>query len=37
VAPGNAALVRQVADVAAALGRPLASAEQIRERFLRAD
>lgn len=33
VAPDNAALVRQAAEVAAALGRPLATAAQIRERF----
>ncbi len=33
VAPDNAALVAQAAEVAAALGRPLASATQIRERF----
>jgi uncharacterized protein (DUF849 family) len=35
LAPDNAALVRQAAEVAAALGRPLASAAQIRERFQR--
>lgn len=33
LAPDNAALVRQAADVAAALGRPLATAAQIRSRF----
>jgi uncharacterized protein (DUF849 family) len=33
VAPDNAALVRQAAEVAAALGRPLATAAQIRARF----
>ncbi|OVZ60840.1 class III aminotransferase [Pigmentiphaga sp. NML080357] len=33
LAPDNAALVRQVAEVAAALGRPLATAGQIRARF----
>lgn len=33
LAPDNAALVRQAAEVAAALGRPLATAMQIRERF----
>lgn len=33
LAPDNAALVRQVAEVAAALGRPLATAGQIRSRF----
>lgn len=33
VAPDNAALVRQAAEVAAALGRPLATAAQVRERF----
>ena len=32
-APDNRALVRQAAEAAAALGRPLASAEQIRQRF----
>ncbi|MBX6318360.1 3-keto-5-aminohexanoate cleavage protein [Pigmentiphaga sp.] len=32
-APDNAALVRQVAEVAAALGRPLATAAQVRARF----
>ena len=32
-APDNRALVRQAAEAAAALGRPLASAAQIRERF----
>ncbi|VCU70396.1 3-keto-5-aminohexanoate cleavage enzyme [Pigmentiphaga humi] len=34
LAPDNAALVGQVADVAAALGRPLATAAQVRELFL---
>ncbi|MDX3905198.1 MAG: 3-keto-5-aminohexanoate cleavage protein [Pigmentiphaga sp.] len=34
LAPDNAALVRQVAEVATALGRPLATAGQVRERFL---
>ncbi|MGY0193895.1 3-keto-5-aminohexanoate cleavage protein [Leptothrix sp. BB-4] len=33
IAPDNAALVRQAAEVAAALGRPLATASQIRARF----
>ncbi|WP_374673278.1 3-keto-5-aminohexanoate cleavage protein [Ideonella sp.] len=33
VAPDNAALVRQVTELAGALGRKLASAAQIRERF----
>ncbi len=33
LAPDNAALVRQAAEVAAALGRPLATAEQVRSRF----
>ena len=33
VAPDNRALVRQAADAAAALGRPLATAHQIRSRF----
>jgi 3-keto-5-aminohexanoate cleavage enzyme len=35
VAPDNAALARQVADGAAALNRPLASADQIRAQFRR--
>lgn len=35
VAPDNAALVRQVADGAVVLSRPLATAQQIRERFRR--
>jgi uncharacterized protein (DUF849 family) len=34
VAPNNAALVAQVADMAQSLGRPLASARHIRELFL---
>jgi uncharacterized protein (DUF849 family) len=34
-APDNAALVRQMAAAADALGRPLASAAQVRERFAR--
>lgn len=33
LAPDNAALVRQAAEVAAALGRPLATADHIRQRF----
>lgn len=33
LAPDNAALVRQVAAVAAALGRPLATADQVRASF----
>jgi uncharacterized protein (DUF849 family) len=33
VAKDNAELVRQVVDVAAALGRPLATAQQAREWF----
>ena len=33
VAPDNAALVRQAAEVGAALGRPLATAAQVRARF----
>lgn len=33
LAPDNRALVAQVADAAAALGRPLATADQIRHRF----
>jgi len=33
LAPDNAALVRQVAELAGALGRPLASAARLRERF----
>lgn len=33
LAPDNAALVRQVADVALALGRPLATADQVRHMF----
>lgn len=33
LAPDNAALVRQVAELAGALGRPLASAALLRERF----
>ncbi|MGJ7580419.1 3-keto-5-aminohexanoate cleavage protein [Variovorax sp. RHLX14] len=33
IAPDNAALVRQAADAAAALGRPLATGHDIRERF----
>lgn len=33
IAPDNAALVRQVTQAAAALGRPLASADDIRRRF----
>jgi uncharacterized protein (DUF849 family) len=32
-APDNAALVQQVAQVAASLGRPLATAQDIRQRF----
>ena len=32
-APDNAALLQQVADVARSLGRPLATAEQLRQRF----
>jgi 3-keto-5-aminohexanoate cleavage enzyme len=35
VAPDNAALVRQVAQGAAALNRPLATADQIRAQFRR--
>lgn len=35
LAPDNAALVRQVAEGAALLGRPLAGAEQVRARFRR--
>jgi len=35
LAPDNAALVRQAAEVAAALGRPLATADDIRQRFSR--
>lgn len=37
LAPDNAALVRQVAEVGAALGRPMATAEQVRELFLGAE
>lgn len=33
MAPDNRALVRQAADAAAALGRPLATGDQIRQRF----
>ena len=33
IAPDNAALVRQAAETASALGRPLATAEDIRQRF----
>lgn len=33
LAPDNAALVRQAAQAAASLGRPLATAQQVRERF----
>ncbi len=33
LAPDNTALVRQVSELASALGRPLASAAQLRERF----
>ena len=33
IAPGNAALVAQSADIARCLGRPLASADDIRQRF----
>lgn len=36
MAPNNAALVRQVAEAAHVLGRPLATADQIRARFRRA-
>jgi uncharacterized protein (DUF849 family) len=32
-APNNAALVRQAAQAAACLGRPLATAQQIRAQF----
>ena len=33
VAPDNAALVRQAVEAATALGRPLATAADIRQRF----
>jgi uncharacterized protein (DUF849 family) len=33
VAPDSAALVAQVADAARVLGRPLANAQHVRERF----
>lgn len=33
LAPDNTALVRQITDIATALGRPLASAASLRERF----
>jgi len=33
LAPDNAALVAQSADIARCLGRPLATARQVRERF----
>ena len=36
IAPDNRALVRQCAETAAALGRPLATADQIRQRFVAA-